>query len=119
VASAGPKFWWNFHRHPLLLTSLAVEVERPREQEVDVEQEAAREMEEAGEMEEVMDVEDAPVQEDLAVLEVLEVLEALEVPLEEWAEQVLQVQMAIVHGMVPGDVTGMVEEGEGEAGMEV
>jgi len=113
VASAGPKFWWNFHRHPLLLTSLAVEVERPREQEVDVEQEAAREMEEAGEMEEVMDVEDAPVQ------EVQEVLEALEVPLEEWAEQVLQVQMAIVHGMVPGDVTGMVEGGEGEAGMEV
>jgi len=98
---------------------LAVEVERPREQEVGVEQEGAREMEEAGEMEEVMDVEDAPVQEDLAVLEVLEVLEALEVPLEEWAEQVLQVQMAIVHGMVPGDVTGMVEEGEGEAGMEV
>ena len=116
MASAGPKFWWNFHRHPLLLTSLAVEVERPREQEVGVEQEGAREMEEAGEMEEVMDVEDAPVQEDL---EVLEVLEALEVPLEEWAEQVLQVQMAIVHGMVPGDVTGMVEEGEGEAGMEV
>ena len=101
---------------------MAVEVERPREQEVGVEQEGAREMEEAGEMEEVMDVEDAPVQEDLAVLEVLEVLEALEaleVPLEEWAEQVLQVQMAIVHGMVPGDVTGMVEEGEGEAGMEV
>ena len=41
----------------------------------------------------------------------------LEVPLEEWVEQVLQVQMAIVHGMVRGDVTGMVEGEDGEAGM--
>ena len=112
VASAGPKCWWRFHPHPLLLTNLVEEVEEERamEQEVDVEQEEAREMEEAGEMEEVMDAEVELVQEDLVALEVL---------LVESAEQVLQVQMAIVHGMVPGDVTGMVEEGEGEAGTEV
>ena len=109
VASAGPKCWWRFHPHPLLLTNL-VEEERAMEQEVDVEQEEAREMEEAGETEEVTDAEVELVQEDLV---------ALEVPLAESAEQVLQVQMAIVHGMVPGDVTGMVEEGEGEAGTEV
>ena len=110
MASVGPKFWWSFPHHPLQLTNLAVEVEMPREQEVDVEQEGGREMEEAGEMEEVMDAEVALVQ---------EVLGALEVPLEEWAEQVLQVQMAIVHGMAPGDVMGMVEGEEGVAGMEV
>ena len=107
MASVGPKFWWSFPHHPLQLTNLAVEVEMPREQEVDVEQEEDREMEEE------MDAEVAPVQ------EVLEVLGVLEVPLEEWAEQVLQVQMAIVHGMAPGDVMGMVEGEEGVAGMEV
>ena len=40
----------HLHRHPLQLIALAVEVERAKEQEVDVEQEGAREMEEAGEM---------------------------------------------------------------------
>ena len=124
MASAGPKCWWSFHRRPLLLTNLAVEVERPKEQEVGVELDAAREpevdveqeQEGAKETEEVMDVEVAPVQEVLAVPGALGVLE---VPLEEWAEQVLQVQMAIVHGMVRGDVMGMVEAGDGVVGMEV
>ena len=88
---------------------MAVEEERVREQEVDVE------LEEEEETEEEMDVEVALVQ---VVLGVLEVLVALEVLLVEWAVQVLQVQMAIVHGMVPEDVTAMVVGGEGEAGME-
>ena len=79
MASAGLKYWWRFHPHPLLQTNLAVEVEeeRGREQEVDVEQEEAEEMEEA------MDPEVALVQEDLVVPEDLV---ALEVPLVEWAE---------------------------------
>ena len=88
---------------------MEVEEARVREQEVDVE------LEEEKETEEEMDVEVALVQ---VVLGVLEVLGALEVLLVEWAVQVLQVLMAIVHGMVPEDVTAMVVVGEGEAGME-
>ena len=92
--------------------AVEVEEERVREQEVDVELEEEEETEEEEEMEEVMVGEVALVQ------VVLEVLVALEVLLVEWAVQVLQVQMAIVHGMVPEDVTAMVVGGEGEAGME-